>query len=239
MKYSSTLLSKETVAEGTMAFHFTKPEGFEWKAGQSIDLTLVNPSETDAEGNTRAFSIASALHETDIVIATRMRDTAFKRVLKNAEPGLLVEIAGPFGSFALHQKESLPAIMLVGGIGITPFMSMIKSATEKKLPHKIFLFYSNRRPEDTAFLDELKKLQTVNQNFVFIPTMTNMEKSAESWEGETGYINREMIERHVSDRGDAVYYSAGPAPMVAAMRKTLAEMGVSDDDIRTEEFSGY
>lgn len=239
MKYTSTLLSKETIAEGTTAFHFAKPEGFEWKAGQSIDLTLVDPSETDAEGNTRAFSIASAPYETDIVIATRMRDTAFKRVLKNAEPGFPVEIAGPFGSFTLHQKESRPAIMLVGGIGITPFLSMIQDATEKKLPHKIFIFYSNRRPEDTAFLAQLGKLQAANQNFAFIPTMTDMEKSAKAWEGEKGYISREMIERHVPDRTDAVYYSAGPAPMVAAMRKTLAEMGVSDDDIRTEEFSGY
>lgn len=184
-------------------------------------------------------SVASAPHEPDLVIATRMRDTAFKRVLKNAEPGLPVEIAGPFGSFTLHQKESRPAVMLVGGIGITPFASMIQDATEKKLPYKIFLFYSNRRPEDTTFLDQLQKLQATNENFVFIPTMTDMEKSREVWEGERGYIDREMIERHVSDRTDAVYYSAGPAPMVAAMRKTLAEIGVSDDNIRTEEFPGY
>lgn len=239
MNYKTNLISKETVAEGTMTFHFKKPEGFEWKAGQSIDLTLINPPETDAEGNTRAYSIASAPSEENITIATRMRDSAFKRTLKNVEAGLEVEMAGPFGSFTLHQKENRPAVMLVGGIGITPFWSIIKDATEKKLPHKIFLFYSNRRPEDTVFLDELKKMQTENENFVFIPTMTSMEKSTQSWEGETGYINREMIEKYVADRNDAVYYSAGPQAMVAAMRKLLAEMGISDDDIRTEEFTGY
>jgi len=239
MNYTSELISKEMIAEGTMAFYFRKPEGFTWKAGQSIDLTLVNPPETDAEGNTRAFSIAAAPHEPHLMIATRMRDTAFKRVLKNAEIGLPVEIAGPFGSFTLHQKESRPAIMLVGGIGITPFYSMIKDAAERKLPHKIYLFYSNRRPEDTAFFEQLSDIEKINSNFVFIPTMTNMEKSSVSWDGEKGFITRDMIEKYVSNRTDALYYSAGPQPMVAAMRKILSEMGVSDDDIRTEEFTGY
>jgi ferredoxin-NADP reductase len=239
MNYQSTLLSKEEVAEGTMAFHFSKPEGFVWKAGQSIDLTLIDPPETDAEGNTRAYSIAAAPSETNITIVTRMRDTAFKRVLQNAQPGLLVEIAGPFGSFTLHQKDARPAIMLVGGIGITPFYSMLKDATERNLPHKIFLFYSNRRPEDTVFLDALTELQTKNPNIVFVPTMTDMEKSVKPWTGETGYITREMIEKHVPERADAVYYSAGPAGMVAAMRKIIEEMGISDDDFRTEEFTGY
>jgi ferredoxin-NADP reductase len=239
MKFISELISKEEVAQGTMAFHFTKPADVVFKAGQTVDITLVNPSETDAEGNMRTFSNVSAPHESDISIATRMRDTAFKRILKNAAPGLKVEIEGPIGSFTLHQKESRAAIMLVGGIGITPFMSMIKDATERNLPHKIFLFYSNRRPEDTAFLKHLKDLAQRNPNFIFIPTMTEMEKSAEQWEGEKGYITKEIIEKYVPDRADAIYYAAGPQVMVAAMRKILNEMDVSDDDIRTEEFTGY
>jgi ferredoxin-NADP reductase len=239
MKYPSELITKEMVAEGTMAFHFKKPDGFVWKAGQSLDLTLINPPETDTEGNTRAYSIVSSPAEADLTITTRLRDTAFKRVLKQAELGFPVAIAGPFGSFTLHQKDSRPAIMLVGGIGITPFMSIIKDATEKKLPHKIYLFYSNHRPEDTAFLDQLQKLQTENPHFTFIPTMTDLEKSAVSWTGERGYINQTMIEKYAPDRTEAVYYSAGPQAMVVAMRKLLTEMGVSDDDIKTEQFSGY
>jgi len=78
-----------------------------------------------------------------------------------------------------------------------------------------------------------------NPNFTFIPTMTDMEKSKQPWNGETGYITRAMIEKHVSNREDALYYSAGPATMVAAMRKIVEEMGVSADDFKTEEFTGY
>jgi ferredoxin-NADP reductase len=240
MKFQTEYISKETVAEGTIAFHFKKPEGFVFKAGQTVDITLVNPPETDAEGNMRTFSIAAAPHEADIFIATRMRDTAFKRTLKNAEPGLTVDMEGPIGSFTLHQKETRPAIMLVGGIGITPFFSIIKDATERKLPHKIYLFYSNRRPEDTAFLVNLQNLASQNPNFMCIPTMTDMDKSSEPWEGERGYITREMIERHAPDRTDALYYSAGPASMVAAMRNIVTgDMKMSEDDFKTEEFTGY
>jgi ferredoxin-NADP reductase len=239
MKFTTELISKQEIAKDTMAFHFRKPDTFVFKAGQTIDAFLIDPKETDAEGNMRTFSIAAAPHEPDIMIATRMRDTAFKRVLKNAEPGFRIEVEGPIGSFMLHQKETRPAIMLVGGIGITPFFSMIKDATERKLPHNIFLFYSNRRPEDTAFLHQLQELEAKNPNFTFIPTMTDMEKSAEPWPGERGYITQEMIEKYIPDRTDAVYYAAGPQSMVAAMRKIINDMGVSDDDIRTEEFTGY
>lgn len=130
MKYKTELISKEVVAEGTFAFHFKRPEGFEWRAGQSMDVTLIDPPETDGN-NTHAFSIVSAPHEETLTIATRLRGSAYKRVLETADSGLEVEIEGPFGSFTLHENESRAAIMLVGGIGITPFISMIKDATHK------------------------------------------------------------------------------------------------------------
>ena len=239
MKYKSELISKEKVAEGTTAFHFKKPTGFQFIAGQYIDMTLVAPPETDTEGNTRAFSIASAPYESDITIVTRMRDSSFKRVLSKAEEGLPVEIEGPIGSFFLHEKSSRPAIILVGGIGITPFVSILKDATEKKLPHKIYLFYSNRRPEDVPFLNVLSDLKKKNPNFTFVPTMTQADKSASVWEGETGYINMQMIDKYVKDRTDAVYYMAGPQLMVYAMRNLLNSSGISNDDLRFEEFDGY
>ena len=238
MDYESELISKENIADGTMAFHFRKSEGFSFEAGQSIDLTLLNPPETDAEGNTRAFSIAAAPHEDELMIASRMRDTAFKRVLKSADIGLKVQITGPFGSFILHENSSRPAIMLVGGIGVTPFRSIIKEATQKKLPHKIYLFYSNRQPKDAPFLEELKNLEKINPNFKFIPTMTDVE-NIDSWDGEKGYIDEKMVDKYVPDRAGAIYYSAGPQKMVFAMRTMLNTAGISNDDIRTEEFSGY
>jgi ferredoxin-NADP reductase len=237
--YKTILRRKEGIADGTMAFHFEKPAGFAFKAGQFGDFTLISPIETDAEGNTRGFSLASAPYEAELMFATRMRDTAFKRVLKTMEIGTEVSLDAPYGSFTLHNNSRIPAVFLTGGIGITPVRSIVLQAAHDSLTHKIFLFNSNRTPEDSAFLNELMEAQQINLNYIFVGTMTEMQKSGMKWNGETGYINKAMLEKHVGDLTLPIYYLAGPASMVTAMRKTLNEAGVDDDNIRTEEFSGY
>jgi len=236
---TTKLVAKETVAEGTMLFRFEKPEGFAHIAGQTVDLTLVDPKETDAEGNMRTFSIVASPQEDTFAIATRMRDTAFKRNLRDMALGTELYLAGPFGSFTLHENTKRAAVFLSGGIGITPFHSIIKDATEKHLPHKLVLFYSNRRPEDAAFLTELQSLAKQNTNFTLVATMTEMEKSAQTWDGERGYITADMIKKYVHDDMMPIYYLAGPPAMVAAMLKMLTDSGVSKDDIKFEEFAGY
>ncbi len=222
-----------------MAFHFEKPKDFAFKAGQFGDFTLINPIETDAEGNIRGFSLASAPYEDELMLATRMRDTAFKRVLRTMELGTEVSLDAPYGSFTLHNNPKTPAVFLTGGIGVTPVRSIVLQAAHDQLPHKIVLFDSNRRPEDAAFLDELMEAQEENSNYTFVGTMTEMEKSIRRWNSETGYITKAMLEKYVDDLTLPIYYLAGPASMVTAMRKTLNEAGVDDDNIRTEEFSGY
>lgn len=233
------LLETKTVAEGTMWFKFEKPEGFSYRAGQNIDLTLINPTETDAEGNTRTFTLITAPDDEYLAITTRMRDTAFKRTLKNMEPGTPLSFRGPHGSFTLHENTERPAVFLAGGIGITPFHSIIVDATRRSLPHRLLLFYSNRRPEDAAFLDGLAQIAKEHPNFTLIATMTEMAKSAQKWDGEEGYITSAMLKEHGALERNPVFYLAGPAAMVAALRATLSESGVMNDDIRTEEFAGY
>ena len=237
--YKTILLRKEDIADGTMAFHFQKTGGFAFKAGQFADFTLINPIETDAEGNTRGFSLASAPYEDTLMFATRMRDTAFKRTLKTMEVGREVSLDAPYGSFTLHNNSRIPAVFLTGGIGVTPIRSIVLQAAHDKLPHKILLFDSNRKPEDAAFLNALMGAEVKNPNYTFVGTMTEMDKSGRKWNGETGYINKAMLEKHIGDLTLPIYYLAGPASMVTAMRKTLNEAGVDDDNIRTEEFSGY
>jgi ferredoxin-NADP reductase len=227
------------IAAGTMAFHLEKPGGFSFKAGQFGDFTLIDPPETDFEGNTRGFSLTSAPYENDLMFATRMRDTAFKRVLRTVEIGTEITLDAPYGSFTLHNNPRIPAVFLTGGIGITPVRSIVLQAVHDNLPHKILLFYSNRRPEDSAFLNELKEAQEMDPNYLFVGTMTEMEKSSEKWGGETGHINKAMLVKYIDDLTLPIYYIAGPAALVSAMRKTLNEAGVDDDNIRTEEFSGY
>ena len=141
-----------------MAFRFAKPADWDYRAGQFIDITLLDPPETDAEGNTRGFSISSAPHEDVIMITTRLRDTAFKRVLRTMPIGTPVKIEGPFGDLRLHHAAR-PAVVLTGGIGITPFRSiLLETIRNGGLPYPVVVFYANRRPQDAAFLDELTRV---------------------------------------------------------------------------------
>src|SRR5260370_6921201 len=121
-EFQVKLLSKKEVAEGTMAFALQKPSGFDFKPGQSSDPTLLNPPETDAEGNVRTFSIVSAPSGNDLTFATRLRDTAFKRVLRNMVPGTEIKLDGPMGSFNLHKNPAKPPVFLPGGTALPPFM---------------------------------------------------------------------------------------------------------------------
>jgi len=237
--YKVKLKCKREIAEGTMAFHFEKPEGFVYKAGQFAGCTLINPAETDAEGNTRAFSLASAPYEDDLVLATRMRDTAFKRVLKSMAPGTEITLNAPYGEFTLHNDVSVPAVFLTGGIGVTPVRSIVLQALRDKVPHRILVFYSNRKPEDAAFLDDLAVSCDINPHYTFVGTMTRMETSSREWHGETGPVSQAMLQKFIADLTFPFYYLDGPPAMVGAMRQMLSEAGVGDDHIRTEEFSGY
>lgn len=233
MSFETRLVRRAEVAEGTMAFHFARPPGFDFQAGQNVLVTLIDPPETDAQGPSRTFSLACAPHEPELAVATRMRDTAFKRVLKSAPLGLRARIEGPSGIMVLHEDAARPAVFLAGGIGITPFLAMARDAAHRRLAHKISLFYGNRRPQDAAFLDELSGLQSAN--FRLIAAMSE----AKDWQGEQGFIDRAMLARHLADLRGPVYYFAGPPAMAMAMQQMLSGAGVPEDDMRSEEFYGY
>ncbi len=237
--YHCQLIKREEVAENTLAFYLQRPSDFNYRAGQFVDMTLTNPRENDAAGSTRTFTLASSPYENHLMIATRIRDSAFKRNLRNAPLKSEFVLEGPMGSFTLHTNAAKPAVFLAGGIGITPFYSMVRQASQDRLSHRLFLFYSNRRPEDAPFMGMLYEQEKANPNFKFVPTMTQIEKSHWKWNGETGTINKEMLVKYVRNLVDPIYYIAGPPRMVAAMSQMLITAGVNEDDIRSEDFGGY
>jgi ferredoxin-NADP reductase len=234
-----TLKGREEIAEGTMVFHFKKRSGFSFKPGQAIDIILIDPTSPDTQSARHTFSIVSAPFEDELVVATRMPDSAFKRAIKSLSSGSQAKLQGPFGSLTLHNDRARPAVFIAGGIGITPFMSILRQAAKDQLPQHFVLLYSNRRPEDTAFLAELQLLEQQNRNFRLVATMTEMDKSSRPWAGQTGLINEDLVTRVGSDLPTPICYLAGPPAIIGAARQMLNHAGVDDDDIRSEEFYGY
>ena len=232
------LLERFEVARDTLAFRFEKPHGFEPRAGHHIRLGLPGvPGRTRVVAETsRRFSLASAPLEPFLMIATRMRGTAFKDALAATPIGAEFEIEGPFGDLALHADVTVPAVLLARGIGITPFRSMLVEAAQRHRKQRFFVFYSNRQPADAPFLGELEALEGQHPHITLVLTMT---QAGERWLGETGHLEPDLIARYVKNISPPVYYLSGPARMVRGLETALVHRGVRHDRIRMEVFEGY
>jgi ferredoxin-NADP reductase len=232
--YQMTLVDRQRIARDTMAFWFdTNGASYEFRAGQHADFIIGSASEYS-----HTFSLASSPRDREpIMIAMRMRPTVFKSALRAAALGTRVTVSRPRGSFALHRDITRPAVFLAGGIGIAPIHSILQSATQERLPHKLYLFYSNREAADATFMDELQSMAAQNPNFTLVLTVTGHKTLP--WPYEKGHINRDMLARYLLGLNGPVYYIAGPSGMVTGMTDLLVSSGVSPDDMRTEEFGDY
>jgi ferredoxin-NADP reductase len=239
MNYISKLLNREVIAEGTMAFHFEKPEGFEFQPGQFCFIVLPDIGFKDERGLRRHLSIASSPLEKELMFATKISESAFKKTLKEMPIGVDVTIEKPLGSFTLMEDTAMPVAFLAAGIGITPFLSMVRYAAGVPSKQNITLFYSNRTPEEAAFLDEFLSIAELHKNIVLVATMTRVSETSKTSDWLTGRISPSMIINGCSEWRDAVYYIAGPPGMVDGMREMLEGMNIVSDRIKTERFTGY
>jgi hypothetical protein len=163
--YDVKLLERREIADGTMEFHFTWPDGFASRRARRSKSCCRNRPAARLLARERAFRTRardSYAHARQRVQARPARDTARVRV----------KLDGPFGSLTLHKNPARAAVFIAGGIGITPFMSMLRQSARDGMPHRIVLLYSNRRPQDSAFLDELQAIARANANFTLVTTMT-------------------------------------------------------------------
>lgn len=239
-EYQFRLTDRRDVADGTTAFFFdTTGTNFTFEAGQNIDIFLPGAPESGATTEQmHTFSFASSPHHQDhFMITTRMRPSNYKNVLKTLPLGTPLRCVGPQGNMVLHEDTSIPAVFLAGGIGITPFRSMIEYATEKQLPHKIILFYGNRNKEATIFLEDLQSWAAQNKNLSLTLTI---DASEPGWQYNAGHIDAAMLKKYLPDIHAPIYYIAGPPSMGTALRKMLiVDLGVSRDNVRIESFTGY
>lgn len=231
-------IQKKQESEDSYSFYFDRKNvSFNFHPGQYIGMFL-NIEDPDDRGNTRFFSVASSPTETDyLFITTRIIKSSFKLTLSNLKQGEIVKFTGPFGKFVLNEEEKKPKVFVAGGIGVTPFRSMIKYSQDKNIQNILYLFNSFKDVKDITYYSEMSAIKENYPVFSYIPTVT--ENKTPNWIGETGRISSEMIKTYVKDINVPIYYVAGPEVMVEALSKVISDMGVKSENIRSESFPGY
>ncbi len=234
----ATLAEKREVAKGTLLCVFDLGrEEVEFRPGQYFFVTLLDPPYSDEKGPRRHITVVTSPTERGVLgLCTRLRDTAFKRSLAELSLGAEVEVEPPKGRFVLPEDTSRPYVFVAGGIGITPFRSMLRYAADERLPYHVALLYSNRTRAETAFLDELEELRSQLPELRVVLTMTDDSE----WQGERRRIDAHFFRDHVDELLDsATFMVAGPPPMVSAMEEELANAGVPGERVIVDKFSGY
>ena len=233
--FEAPLVERREVAQDTMAFRFhVNGHAPSFQAGQACHVTL-------PDGQTHQFAIASSpTNGRTMMIAARMRDTPFKETLRDLPFGAAVHIGPPSGTFTLPEDPATPVVFLAGGIGITPFRSMLKSMLDTGDRRPVTLFCSNPTPQATAFLDELEAWRGP-LDLTLVPTITKPETGQGEWAYEEGRIDADLVQRHV--RADvlakAMVYVSGPPQMVRDLAGIMESLGVRRARIKLDEFRGY
>lgn len=232
----ATVRETREVAQGTLLVLFAVDDYPAYRPGAYFWVELPDRGHNDEKGLRRHISLVTSPTETGVVgLATRLRDTAFKRTLAELEVGDEVQVEEPKGSFLLPEDTSAEYVFVAGGIGITVFRSMLRFIADEGLPYRVTLVYSNRDRESTPFLEELQELERTLPGFQLVLTMTDDE----GWEGETRRVGAELLRDHLGDLAARTYLVAGPPPMVESVVEALAEAGVPEEQVLPDRFSGY
>lgn len=207
---------------------------FTFEPGQYARITLLEPIHSDSEGNSRLFSIASSPSKDYVMFTTRALDSAFNKNILELPLGAKAEIGDFGGNTVLHKDVSVPAVFLIGGIGITPVRCIVEYIVENNLPYDIYLFYSNPDSSSMAYFDEFEKWAEDYRGFRFIPAID--DRNEKDWKYHFGYITKELIAKYVSDTAKPVYYIVGPRAMVDSMENILIGLKVNPEKIKLERF---
>jgi ferredoxin-NADP reductase len=237
--YETRLAVRQLRTDDIMVFSLEKPRQYEFRAGQFCFLNLPDIGFQDERGLRRHLSIASSPLEKELLFATKVSRSAFKQTLKEMNLGDIITIESPLGTFLLPEDTSNPLVFLAGGIGITPFRSMMRYILDAHTSHIVTLFYSNRTPQEATFIDEFQSMADTHGHISFVPTMTRIESTSTLWSGLTGRLTASMIREGCKEWRDAIYFIAGPPKMSESMKALLAEMDIQQHRVHVERFTGY
>jgi len=227
------------IGSGIWSFTFPRPEGFTHRLGQYMEWSLP-VLHGDSRGSRRHFSVASSPTEPDIMIAARFTPplSRYKEVLAGMEPGSFITAGELGGDFVLPKDPSVRLAFIAGGIGITPFRSMIKYIVDSGERRDIVLLYTNTRQDEIVFKDVLCDAEE-KAGLKVVHTLTRMNGIPADWRGRTGKVDAEMIRQEVPGFGSRHYFVSGSPDMVNTMKKMLRTLGVPRGHVRSDYFPGY
>jgi ferredoxin-NADP reductase len=232
----ATVAETREVAEGTLFVRFAV-EGYpDFRPGAYFWVELPDRGHADEKGLRRHISLATSPTEKGFVgLATRIRDSAFKRTLAELEVGDEVQVEEPKGSFLLPEDTAEEYVFVAGGIGISVFRSMLRYIADTGAPYRVTLVYSNRDAASTAFLDELEELESRLEGLRVVLVMTDDP----TWEGETRQLDADVLAELVGGLEGKTFLVAGPPQMAEAVSESLQSAGLPEDSVLTDSFSGY
>lgn len=231
------LLSRYVIASGTMAFELEKPKGYDFQSGQHTVVHLPELRYEDKRGASRPFTIASAPSADTLLIVTRQTGSGFKKTWQELPLESEIGIANAHGELVL--EENTPAVFLTGGIGITPFRSMILDLYHKESTTPLTLIYSNKTVATAAFHSFFNRVIKDFKTLTYIPTLTDIQTHHEEWKGETRKVDESFIRDYVEDLTAPIFYISGPPSMVTDLTDVLKQVGISEPKIKSESFFGY
>ena len=232
----ATVAEKREVAKGTLLVLFAVDGYPDYRPGSYFWVELPDRGHSDEKGLRRHISLVTSPTDQGVVgLATRLRDSAFKRTLAELEVGAELQVEEPKGSFLLPEDTQAEYVFVAGGIGITVFRSMLRYIAQERLPYRITLVYSNRDRESTAFLEELEELERRIDGLRVVLTMTDEE----GWEGETRRLDADVLGELLGGLDGKQFLIAGPPAMAEGVGESLRAAGLPEDRVRVDKFSGY
>ncbi|MCR4329666.1 MAG: oxidoreductase [Candidatus Roizmanbacteria bacterium] len=240
-KYKLFLRLKEKIRYGTDVLDFIFPleKKLNYIPGQYMEWTL-DHHNPDSRGNRRYLTIASSPTEDTLHLGVKFypNGSSFKKSLATLDVKNPIVGGQLAGDFCLPKNKREKCVFIAGGIGITPFRSMIKYLVDRKEPRDIILFYVNKHADEIAYTDIFEQARA-ELGIRTVYTLTDQSAIPQGWTGRMGRLSERMIQQEVADYRDRIYYLSGPFGMVTGDKKILREMGVPDSHIKTDYFPGF
>jgi ferredoxin-NADP reductase len=233
------LKEKVQIAKDTYEFIFIPDKKINFKAGQYLEWT-VDQIRTDTRGNRRYFTIASSPTEAEIRLGVRLSpgSSTFKQKLMDLDINEIVIASQLSGDFSLSNKAHGKMVFIAGGIGVTPFRSIVKYMIDKEDKRDVVMFYANKFEDDIAYKSIFDQAES-KLKFKCVYVLTEKLHAPKEWNGEIGYLDENMIKKHIPDVKKCKYYLSGPQGMVNAYKELLLRIGVSRMNIITDYFPGF